>query len=387
LTEELGLEPSPALKELEQAILRQDPSLDANALPPPTEQPMEEPDPERRRLPPVALLALVALGLAGAATVIALVRPGEGSGSRTATEAIFETLTSTTTNPTTDTHRTTDAQKTTTAENRTAAPAHTTANSATTTSNSVTTTSSSVTTTSSSVTTTTKQISVIRPATTVAHKADNKNEQVAAPPKPVTITDDFSGSSMNPQIWILAPPEGTGVDLAQTNGQLELTMQADATPNPQWNAMSAGYWTACTLGGDFDAQIDYTLLDWPAANGTVVALGVSWPGVGNVINLVRASRSSGQEDYTFAAPSGESRTLDTTDESGGLRMTRVGALVTSYIRVGGRWESFYSARYRGFVTLQFVLWASGSDFAHKDVSVAFDNFVLKAPVIPAASAC
>lgn len=163
-------------------------------------------------------------------------------------------------------------------------------------------------------------------------------------------------------------------------------MQADATPNPQWNSMSAGYETACSLGGDFDARIDYRLLNWPAANGTVVGMNVAFPS--NVINLVRASRSSGQEDYTFATPSGSHRTLDTTDTSGGLRMTRVGTLVTSYIRTGARWESFYSAHHRGFVTLQFLLWAGGSTFAHKDVSVAFDNFVLKTPNgLVAATAC
>jgi hypothetical protein len=191
---------------------------------------------------------------------------------------------------------------------------------------------------------------------------------------------------MNRQIWTLAPPEGTGVDLAQTNGQLGLTMHADATPNPQWNATSAGYETACSLGGDFDARIYYKLLNWPAANGTVVGMNVAFPG--NVINLVRASWTSGQEVYTFLTPSGSQRTLDTTDMSGGLRMTRVGTLITSYIRTGGRWASFSSAHHRGFVTLQFLLWASGSTFAHKDVSVAFDNFVLKTPnSLVAATAC
>jgi DNA-binding SARP family transcriptional activator len=366
LTEELGLEPSPALKELEQAILRQDPSLDAGASPTHTETPAEEPEPKRRRLPPVAILALLALGLAGAATAIALGRPEKGTSSRTATEAIFETLTTTSGNPTTDTHPSTGGQKTTTAKNETTArPAHTSSRAAT---------------------TSTKHVPLTRPTTTVAHKVQENQTKVVAPPKLVTITDRFSGSTMNPQIWTLAPPAGTGVDLAQTGGQLQLTMQADATPNPQWNSMSAGYDTACSLGGDFDARIDYRLLDWPAANGAVVAMNVTLPS--NVINLVRASRTSRLEDYTFATPSGRHRTLDTTDMNGGLRMTRVGTLITSYIRIGGRWASFYSAHYRGFVTLQFILWASGSDFAHKNVSVAFDNFVLKTPpATSVATAC
>jgi len=60
-------------------------------------------------------------------------------------------------------------------------------------------------------------------------------------------------------------------------------------------------------------------------------------------------------------------------------MTRVGSLITSYLRSGGHWVKFDSARRVGAVTLRIILWASGSWFGHKDVTVAFDNFVLSAP--------
>jgi DNA-binding SARP family transcriptional activator len=73
LTEELGLEPSPALKELEQAILRHDPSLDARTSPARSEPPPETEQPRRRRIPILPILALLALGLAGTGTSIALV--------------------------------------------------------------------------------------------------------------------------------------------------------------------------------------------------------------------------------------------------------------------------------------------------------------------------
>jgi DNA-binding SARP family transcriptional activator len=372
LTEELGLEPSPALKELEQAILRHDPSLDPNAPNTHAEPPAEEPQPKRRRVPPVALLALIALALAGTATAIALSRPEKGTSSGTLTEAIYETQPTTITEPATQTHLATHQQKATVRNHSTTSATHAT---------------------STNGTRSTKQPSLSRPATTTSatHSSarHRTGKQVGPPPsKLVTVKDTFSGSSMNRHIWILAPSLGTGVDLAQTNGQLGLTMQADATPNPQWNAMSTGYETACNLGGDFDARIDYKLLNWPAANGTVVGMNVAFPRGSNVINLVRASWASGQEVYTFATPSGSYRTLDTTDMTGGLRITRVGTLITSYIRTGGRWASFYSAHHGGWVTLQFVLWASGSTFAHKDVSIAFDNFVLKTPSgLVAAAAC
>src|SRR5215475_12877532 len=112
LIEELGIEPSPALKELEQAILRQDPSLNANAQPTHTAPPAEAPEPKQRRVLPVVLLALVALGLAGAATAIALVHPGKGASSATATEAIYETLPPIVIGTATDTHPSSNKQTT-----------------------------------------------------------------------------------------------------------------------------------------------------------------------------------------------------------------------------------------------------------------------------------
>ena len=192
----------------------------------------------------------------------------------------------------------------------------------------------------------------------------------------VRIVDTFDGSTINPQIWEW-DTTGTGVDVAQRNGRLELMMHAAATPDAHWNAISGYYMTSCSFTGDFDARIDYTLLDWPGASGTVVALDVAF--ADNVVNIVRGSRASGQEDYSFDAPSGESRHLLTSDMGGGFRMTRVGGLITSYIRSGKTWVKFDSARRSGSVRLRPILWASGSDFAHQDVMVAFDNFMLLAP--------
>src|SRR5262249_48675330 len=74
LTEELGLDPSPELRELERAILRQDPAL---ALAPvPVESNRAEPPPHRRRL----YLAAVAVVLLGAFAAIAALLATQGTG-------------------------------------------------------------------------------------------------------------------------------------------------------------------------------------------------------------------------------------------------------------------------------------------------------------------
>lgn len=101
-----------------------------------------------------------------------------------------------------------------------------------------------------------------------------------------------------------------------------------------------------------------------------------------MVNIVRGSRTSGEEDYAFYAPSGETRSIQTTDTTGGLRMVRVGDVITAYIRSGSHWLRFASGHHAGPVQIRPILWASGSDFAHKDVTVDFDNFVVEAPSDP-----
>jgi DNA-binding SARP family transcriptional activator len=75
LVEELGIEPSPALQELERAILRQDRELEIRGrqyLP-------AEPPARRRLLPAVAVLVLIA-AIAGGVAALALTRGSSGNG-------------------------------------------------------------------------------------------------------------------------------------------------------------------------------------------------------------------------------------------------------------------------------------------------------------------
>ncbi|HEY5693654.1 MAG TPA: BTAD domain-containing putative transcriptional regulator [Gaiellaceae bacterium] len=90
LAEELGLEPSPALQELERAILRQDPSLSAPAAPTRTTQPLPVPPTPLvgRRL---ELAAVAALFRDEGARLVTLTGPG-GTGKTRLGLAVAETL-------------------------------------------------------------------------------------------------------------------------------------------------------------------------------------------------------------------------------------------------------------------------------------------------------
>jgi hypothetical protein len=193
------------------------------------------------------------------------------------------------------------------------------------------------------------------------------------------LDDTFSGSTIDSQLWT-SDTNGAGVDISQRNGQLDMTLLADATPDPHYNEIAGYYWGACSFYRDFDLRIDYTLLEWPASSGAQVGFLLSLP-YKKFVNIDRTSDAAGQEDYSFAAPSG-SNVLPTTDTRGTLRMKRVGSLITAYYRSGSHWLSLGSAHRTGAVRVVTGVWASGSDFAHEDISVAFDDFVAFFPRTP-----
>lgn len=365
LADELGLEPSPALRELERAILRQDPSLSTAASA--AVEDREIPPMRRRWIVYAALAGMVLAGTAGIVAVAA-VRHGSPLPVSAAPEPPG-TTTNSNDSPSAAISRTKRVRRqSTTRVGRQRGHQHRTS--------------------------TQSRTATGKPAAKRAPSGAEPKGRAAKPqrpvasspardrarPKAVRIVDMFGGTVLNTRIWTLSA-WGTGVDLTRRDNRLEVTMHADAAPDTRWNAMAAGYQTSCSFVGDFDARIDYELVDWPASNGAVVGFNASFQD--NVVNVVRKSLAAGNEQYGFSAPKGESRDRETTDTSGTLRLMRAGNLITAYYRRGKRWEELDWARRSGSVHLQFVLWASGTDFAHHEVTVAFDNFVVEAP----SSAC
>jgi DNA-binding SARP family transcriptional activator len=357
LADELGLEPGRALRELERAILRQDPSLTPVA---PSTARSEEIPTMRRRWLVYAALTGSALIAAGAIAAFAAFRHGESTPATQANSAKLPAFIAPEQRASHQARLATHQAPARRVEKRSAAAQP----------------KSTATHRSRPIRTTVSgSASPARPQQK-QKPTNTKKKRTNPTPKWTRIVDNFASDAVNPRLWDWGTL-GTGVDIVQRNGRLEMTMPADTTPDPHWNAMDGYYQTSCTFTGDFDARIDYTLVDWPADNGTVVGLSVSFPG--DNVHLVRKSLAPGEELYSFWSPSGEAREVRTTDMGGGFRMTRVGSLVTAYYRAGRRWSMFESAHRASAIRLQPTLWASGTDFAHKGVTVAFDNFSVETP--------
>ena len=101
------------------------------------------------------------------------------------------------------------------------------------------------------------------------------------------IDDNFNDNSLNSSIWnTLTPSPGTTFTVSETNQRLEVTL------GPGFGG--AGIVSACQFTGDFDGQVDYILLNWPATNLHSVRLGApdlgEGPGGGVARDLCRRQR-------------------------------------------------------------------------------------------------
>jgi len=103
------------------------------------------------------------------------------------------------------------------------------------------------------------------PAVSLSQTVDSGTEAAFSVTK-----DDFNDNKINSSLW-KSYTVGSGPTVAERNKRLEITFPA----NSSGDLFGAGYTTVCTLTGDFDIQVDYSLLTWPKENGVRVGMGWS----------------------------------------------------------------------------------------------------------------
>lgn len=179
-------------------------------------------------------------------------------------------------------------------------------------------------------------------------------------------TDTFDIAGADPFGHVLK--EGSGVTTSVDNGQLVETVAADAMEGGSDNSINAGWGSACRLVGDFDAQADYKLLEWPAMNGITATLNAT--GAGPLI--WRESQAWGENYATAIGPIRAS--VPTLDPTGTLRLQREGPnAIASYLSSGG-WVQIAvgpATLEPAIINLESSSW--DNHFAHQEVKVAWDN--------------
>lgn len=187
---------------------------------------------------------------------------------------------------------------------------------------------------------------------------------------PHRIDETFRGSSIDySNVWAWWGTNQPGlVDFTQGGGVMTINVTAAAQPD-----FNVGSQTRCLAHGDFDAQVDFDLVAWPAQNGVTVSLMVS----GTPFNVYRVSWQFPQSEAygAYLPPAGT--TLPAEGTSGTLRLTRRGDIFTAYYRAGLDWVPIISGTGpTGDVPLTLAVFniSGAATFAGQPVTVAFDNF-------------
>ena len=370
LDEELGLEPSPALRDLERAVLRQDPEL---LLPAAPRAPVAPVSRRRRRTVGAALVAAALAGVAAAvvaahhhsprAQVVAEqsphVRRSKPAAPVTPTAVVVRRVATPTVRKRPATHRASTIA-------RHAARPH------------------------PRRTQTTTSISKTVRTPTPAPKAkptERTTTQPQAPSskKPAHITDAFKGSAIDPTIWYESA-SGTGWNVAERNGALEWTFAADAKPGGQWNSIGGHLGSQCKFPADFDARVDFSLPEWPSGNGIIVNLWAFFADVGYA-SWRRSDAQYGDGYGSFTGPGG-SANIPLPETSGSLRIARRDGVITTYFWHNGAWDPLTSTEKRGPATIAIGAGTQGPIFGGQPVVVDLRNFSVTgdAPVCPPGSA-
>lgn len=188
--------------------------------------------------------------------------------------------------------------------------------------------------------------------------------------------DHFDSGVINTNVWSPYATSGPGFRVAAASQRLEVSTGSGYG--------GAGLVTNASLSGDFDVQIDYSLLQWPSRNDHGVRLVLTDAGVGvsGGVAVLRYSSPDGKEGYAFAPLSGVAAgyIVETSDTGGGLRVVRTGSRLTSYFRTGAGWRSIGSADVVTTPTrISIEIGTAGS--SAPSASAAFDNFVVNSGTV------
>jgi TolB protein len=183
--------------------------------------------------------------------------------------------------------------------------------------------------------------------------------------------DTFGTSARNDELWSVIH-SGTGASIDWRNGRVEVDFAADANTVPGSPLIEAHTGFHCIALGDFDASVDYELLQWPIASGVRIYLHAFFSDG----TAARESQSWGEQYFGYAPPVfGNAPTMDA---SGSLRLVRSAGMMTAYYW-NGVWIPLASAPASPAAAVIVLAGAAdGVSFAGQPVRIAFDNFRLDA---------
>lgn len=111
---------------------------------------------------------------------------------------------------------------------------------------------------------------------------------IAATAGRCAVIDDFNDDSMNTAMWTHFV-EGIGLSVTETGGRVVVTLPPDSREAEAPHSFGGGYKSTKCVRGDFDIQIDYSLVEWPSGSGVRAGLELFPAHTGNQGNVQRSS--------------------------------------------------------------------------------------------------
>jgi hypothetical protein len=186
-------------------------------------------------------------------------------------------------------------------------------------------------------------------------------------------TYGFDGP-LDSSLWhTISDPGGS---VGPVDGRLVASISGSAVPGGQFNQVDEHVGSQCSLNGDFDYQVDYSLLVWPDFGGFYTQLAAFFANGGVARSSTQFSPPYNQQYWANTNDSAGSFT--TTDTSGTFRLVRVNGIMSAYVKspTNPDWRLITSGSAPGSNVYGMGLWASADQWAHVDGSVAYDNFRL-----------
>jgi hypothetical protein len=177
------------------------------------------------------------------------------------------------------------------------------------------------------------------------------------------VDDNFNDNFLDPTVWKLQ--DGIQGTVEETNQRLEMTPTGPT-------GTGVGISSRWFVSGDFDIQVDYTLLSWPEGVFKNVQIkAVDLPrGAFGPTSLAR----NGFPTEVYVLDLGISfLSIPTTDMSGTLRLVRTGSTLSGYVRNGASWIPVGSGTTSTGPTRISLESSPGAGTAGV-LKIAFDNF-------------
>ncbi len=218
-----------------------------------------------------------------------------------------------------------------------------------------------------------------------------------------SFSDSFHSNTLDRSHWVIGKVNAQGEAIPTQEG-LRLTLSVRNVA--QFFALTA--WLNCRIPGDFDAQVDYRVVDWPYASGIRLGLGAhpnplplgstSLHGLSGDVRGLRTviserislqagavtTHTTGGEFYTAELNGRQDRLIATSDRSGKLRVTRVQNDFTAwYWDIGSRvWiptgRFSLSPQVKDSEWLALQLWGYNQS---PNITVIVEDFSVSAPTL------